>query len=479
MLAPSTFYPAVRDAVAVPVWWTNIQHAWRAKWGETACRQWLQDIVLEGWQDPILRLHCPRKLTIDWLQAQERGDHTLLAVVQQVLPTCRQIDLTTHNAPSDDDNVLVAPQINVSAAPPSLFLQDLLEASVAPVAPVMLTLNLEPRYNFDSFIVDASNELTYAAAKRVATSADAVFNPLFLHGGVGLGKTHLLHALGWAIRQNFPEKTVLYLSAEQFMYRFVRALRDKDMMAFKEQCRTVDVLMIDDLQFIAGKEQTQEEFFHTFNALIDQRKQIVLSADKSPHNLHGIDTKLRSRLGWGLVVDIQPSTYELRLGILQAKAAATDTHVPTNVLDYLARHITSNIRELEGALHRLLAHAELINRPITLDAAKELLPDLLHGARRKITVEQIQDTVAAHFKLDTVELLSAKRDRHLARPRQIAMSLAKQLTTLSLPDLGRAFGGRDHTTVLHAVRKIEELRSADADLAGVLDHLSQNLRYGG
>lgn len=263
------------------------------------------------------------------------------------------------------------------------------------------------------------------------------------------------------------------------MYRFVRALRDKDMVGFKEQCRNVDVLMIDDVQFIAGKESTQEEFFHTFNALIEQRKQIILSADKSPSHLHGIDARLRSRLGWGLVVDIHPSTYELRLGILETKASASNVDVPRNVIEYLAKHITSNIREVEGALHRLIAHAELIGRPITLDSAKDVLPDLLHGARRKVTVNHIQDVVAAHFGLEMDDLLSAKRDRHLARPRQIAMSLAKQLTTLSLPDLGRAFGGRDHTTVLHAVRKIDELRRADKDLSATIDQLSQSLRYGG
>ncbi len=470
MLAPSSFYPALRAPETVPIWWTSLQQAFRTKWGETLYRQWLQDVTLINWQEPTLTLACPHKLTREWLDAQ--SNKTLLAVVQRVLPLCAHIVLIEAKAAESE-----MPSVPLTG--PSLFLQDLLEASAAPPIAVVPTLNLEPRYTFDSFIVDQSNELAYAACQRVAQSADPVFNPLFIHGGVGLGKTHLLHALGWGIRRHHPDKTVLYLSAEQFMYRFVRALRDKDMMSFKDQCRNVDVLMIDDMQFIAGKESTQEEFFHTFNALIDQRKQIILSADKSPTNMHGIDARLRSRLGWGLVVDIHPSTYELRLGILQAKAAATNICVPSNVLDYLARHITSNIREVEGALHRLLAHAELIGRPITLETAKDVLPDLLHGARRKITVEQIQDTVAAHFKLDTVELLSVKRDRHLARPRQIAMSLAKQLTTLSLPDLGRAFGGRDHTTVLHAVRKVEELRQADRDFASVLDHLSQTLRFGG
>lgn len=471
MLAPSSFYPASRAPETVPAWWQPLLHSFRVKWGETQYRQWLQDITPGLWAEPVLTLHCPRKLTAEWLQAQ--GHETLLQIVQSVLPTCEAVDVVAQASTFE------TPAVTDMSGGAPLFLQDLLSASDAPVMPLGPTLNLEPRYTFDTFVVDRSNELAFAAAQRVASSEAPLFNPLFLHGGVGLGKTHLLHALGWAIRQHFPNKTVLYLSAEQFMYRFVRALRDKDMVSFKEQCRNVDVLMIDDVQFIAGKESTQEEFFHTFNALIEQRKQIILSADKSPSHLQGIDARLRSRLGWGLVVDIHPSTYELRLGILETKASASNVDVPRNVIEYLAKHITSNIREVEGALHRLIAHAELIGRPITLESAKDVLPDLLHGARRKVTVSNIQDVVAAHFGLEMGDLLSAKRDRHLARPRQIAMSLAKQLTTLSLPDLGRAFGGRDHTTVLHAVRKIDELRRADKDLCATIDQLTQSLRYGG
>lgn len=474
MLAPSSFYPAQRVSAFQPGWWSLLQQSWRAKWGDAPYRQWLQDVTPLAWTAPVLTVSVPRNLTAEWLRSQNEA--SLVSSIQTFLPDCTGLE------------IIVKPANDVAPAEPvvtttSHFLQDLVEASAAPLVPVAPVLNLEPRYTFDQFVVDRSNELAFAATQRVAQHVamndTPLFNPLFLHGGVGLGKTHLLHAVAWAIQQQAPHKKVLYLSAEQFMYRFVRALRDKDMMSFKEQCRSVDVLMIDDVQFIAGKESTQEEFFHTFNALIEQRKQIILSADKSPSQMNDIDARLRSRLGWGLVVDIHPSTYELRLGILQAKAEASNVIVPNALLDYLAQHITSNIRELEGALMRLVAHAELIGRPLTVQTAQEVLPDLLQGGRRKITLCHIQSCVASHYGLEVADILSAKRDRRLAQPRQMAMYLAKQLTPLSLPDLGRAFGGRDHTTVLHAVRKIEAMRQDDKEIAAALDTLAQTIRYGG
>ncbi|HEY1095983.1 MAG TPA: chromosomal replication initiator protein DnaA [Alphaproteobacteria bacterium] len=475
MLAPSSFYPAQRVRSFQPGWWSLLQQGWRAKWGDAQYRQWLQDVTPLDYTAPVLTLAVTRPMTADWLRAQ--STQSLLASINTFLPDCTTLEFTVRA--QDAAPVPAEPDLIATTH----FLNDLVEASAAPMVPVAPVLNLEPRYTFDQFVVDRSNELAFAATQRVAQHVafndTPLFNPLFLHGGVGLGKTHLLHAVAWAIQQQAPHKKVLYLSAEQFMYRFVRALRDKDMMSFKEQCRSVDVLMIDDVQFIAGKESTQEEFFHTFNALIEQHKQIILSADKSPTHLDGIDARLRSRLGWGLVVDIHPSTYELRLGILQAKAEASNVEVPRALLDYLAQHITSNIREVEGALMRLIAHAELIGRPLSVETAQEVLPDLLQGGRRKITLPHIQQIVATHYGLDVADILSAKRDRRLAQPRQIAMYLAKQLTALSLPDLGRAFGGRDHTTVLHGVRKIEAMRQADKEIAAVVDTLSQTIRYGG
>ncbi len=338
-----------------------------------------------------------------------------------------------------------------------------------------LSAPLDPRFTFENFITGKTNELAYAAARKIAEADTVEFNPLYLYGGVGLGKTHLLHAIALHIRARDPQRRVVYLSAERFMHEFIRALRFKDTMAFKEQLRSVDVLMVDDVQFIAGKESTQEEFFHTFNALIDHNRQIVLSGDRSPADLEGIEDRLKSRLGWGLVADIHPTDYELRLGILQSKAERAACAMPPRVLEFLAHRITSNVRELEGALNRLLAYQSLVGRPITLETAQDVLQDLLRANDRRITIEEIQKKVAAHFNIKLIEMTSQRRAREVARPRQIAMYLAKQLTSRSLPEIGRKFGGRDHTTVLHAVRKVEELRSLDSAFADDIDLLRRLL----
>ena len=322
-------------------------------------------------------------------------------------------------------------------------------------------------------MVGKPNELAYAASRRVAEvvvsqPGTVPFNPLFLYGGVGLGKTHLMHAIAWHIRRQAPARKVIYLSAETFMYQFVRALRYKDTHAFKERFRSVDILMIDDVQFICGKDSTQEEFFHTFNALVDQNRQVVISADKSPHDLHdieGMERRITSRLQGGLVVDIHPTTYELRLGILQSKAEQPPHgQIPPKVLEFLAHKITSNVRELEGALTRLTAHASLVGRSITLESAQDVLRDLLRASDRRVTMDEIKQKVAEHFNIRQRDMDSARRARAVARPRQIAMYLCKQLTSRSLPEIGRKFE-RDHTTVIHAVRRIEELMATDRSLA--------------
>jgi len=309
----------------------------------------------------------------------------------------------------------------------------------------------------------------------VAEADEVSFNPLFLYGGVGLGKTHLMHAIAWEIRQRSPQRRVIYMSAEKFMYSFVRALRNQDTVSFKEQFRAVDVLMIDDVQFIAGKDVTQEEFFHTFNALVDQGRQIVLSADKSPSNLEEIGDRLRSRLSSGLVADLHPTNFELRLGILDAKADSLGTEVPAKVKEFLAHKIASNVRELEGALTRLCAHAQLVGSSITLETAQDLLQDLLRAHDRKLTMEEIQRRVAEHFKIRLSDMSSARRARVVARPRQVAMYLAKQLTSRSLPEIGRAFGGRDHTTVMHAVRTVGSRAQTDAALSSDVTRIEQSL----
>lgn len=336
---------------------------------------------------------------------------------------------------------------------------------------------LDGRFTFDTFVVGKSNELAYAAAQRVAESTEAQFNPLFLYGGVGLGKTHLMHAIAWHIKTHQPGRQVLYLSAEKFMYQFIRALRFKNTMSFKELFRNVDVLMVDDVQFISGKDSTQEEFFHTFNALVDKNHQVIVSADKSPSDLEGMEDRLKSRLGWGLVADVHPTTYELRLGILQAKADTMDLHIPKDVMEFLAAKISSNVRELEGALNRVAAQASLVGSAVTLENTQSLLRDLVKSNTRRVSVDDIQKRVAEYYGIKFSEMQSAKRAQIVARPRQIAMYLSKTLTTKSLPEIGRRFGGRDHTTVIHAVRKVEELLAADADLGEDISVLRRSLEH--
>ena len=339
---------------------------------------------------------------------------------------------------------------------------------------------LDPRFTFDSFVVGKPNELAHAAARRVGEGAEVSFNPLFLYGGVGLGKTHLMHAIAWELQSNERGLRVLYLSAEQFMYRFVQALREKNVMNFKEMFRSVDVLMVDDVQFIAGKDSTQDEFFHTFNALVDQNKQIVISADRAPGEIKDLEDRIKSRLQCGLVVDLHPTDYELRLGILQQKAEAQarghdGVEISPGVLEFLAHRISTNVRVLEGALTRLFAFASLVGREITLDLAQDCLADILRASERSVTIEEIQRRVSEHFNIRLSDMIGPKRLRTIARPRQIAMYLSKELTSRSLPEIGRRFGGRDHTTIMHGVRKVEELRASDPQVAEDLELLRRLL----
>ena len=335
---------------------------------------------------------------------------------------------------------------------------------------------LDPKFTFDNFIVGKPNELAYAAAQRVAQSEVVSFNPLFLYGGVGLGKTHLMHAVAWNIKKRNPKKNVVYLTAEKFMYQFIKALRFKNIMSFKEQFRSVDVLMIDDVQFIIGKDNTQEEFFHTFNTLIDKKRQIIISADKSPADLDGLEDRLKSRLGWGLVADIHPLTYELRLGILQAKAEQKSLNLRQEVMEFLANKITNNVREMEGALNRLAVHASIQDSEISVDLVKDVLKDLLRTNSRKITIDEIQKKVVEHYNIKLSDMHSPRRSRSVARPRQVAMYLAKSITTRSLPEIGRKFGGRDHTTVIHAIKTIEEIMVNDPNLAEDIELLTRILQ---
>ncbi|PWR01411.1 chromosomal replication initiator protein DnaA [Meridianimarinicoccus roseus] len=339
---------------------------------------------------------------------------------------------------------------------------------------------LDGRFTFDRFVVGPPNELAHAAARRVSEGGPVTFNPLFLYGGVGLGKTHLMHAIAHQMRARDPSLRIVYLSAEQFMYRFVQALRDRDMMTFKQLFRSVDVLMVDDVQFIAGKDSTQDEFFHTFNALVDQQKQIIISGDRAPGEMEGMEDRIKSRLQCGLVVDLHPTDYELRLGILQQKvdfyaAQYPGLSIAPGVLEFLAHRISTNVRVLEGALVRLFAMASLVGREITMDMTQDCLADVLRVSERKVTVEEIQRRVSDHYNIRLSELIGPTRVRNVARPRQIAMYLSKTLTSRSLPEIGRRFGGRDHTTIMHGVKRIEDLRGRDSQVAEDLEMLRRLL----
>jgi chromosomal replication initiator protein len=322
--------------------------------------------------------------------------------------------------------------------------------------------NLNPDFIFDTFVEGKSNQLARAASIQIGEHPGRAYNPLFIYGGVGLGKTHLMHAIGNAIMKNNPSATVLYKHSEGFVAAMVRALQHNKIDEFKREYRSVNALLIDDVQFFAGKERSQEEFFHTFNALFESKQQIILTSDRFPKEVKGLEERLRSRFGWGLTVAIEPPDLETRVAIIKSKAAQLfGIDFPNEVAFFVGNRVRSNIRELEGALRRIVANAEFTGRPVTLEFAKEALRDMLAAQDKQVTIDNIQKTVAEYYKIRTSELLSSTRSRTIARPRQIAMSLAKELTNHSLPEIGNAFGGRDHTTVLYATRKIAELKDSD------------------
>ncbi|NBX73866.1 MAG: chromosomal replication initiator protein DnaA [Alphaproteobacteria bacterium] len=426
--------------------WRNVCQLMQQRLDNAVYQRWIGNLQVIDATDNSLSLAMPTRFMVDWVE-RHYADQLRLLWKQK-------------GGKGDLRFVVMNPLVQKAAPATTLSPTAATPASTS----ADLSVSLDPRFTFENFVVGKPNELAYAAARRVAESPTPAYNPLFLYGGVGLGKTHLMHAIAWSLREQQPQKRVVYLSAEKFMYQFVRALRFKDMVAFKDQFRNVDVLMIDDVQFICGREHTQEEFFHTFNALVDANRQVIISADKSPQDLEAIEERLRSRLGWGLVADVNPTTYELRLSILQNKCDQLKQTVTTDVLELLAQKITANVRELEGALNRVVAHSQLMGRDITLDMAQEVLADTLRAHERRITIDEIQRKVAEHYGIKLAEMHSARRARDVARPRQVAMYLAKQLTPRSLPEIGRKFGGRDHTTVIHAVKKIEELLGNDTSL---------------
>tara|TARA_E500000318_G_scaffold92479_1_gene91129 strand:+ start:732 stop:2246 length:1515 start_codon:yes stop_codon:yes gene_type:complete len=459
--------------------WARVRGRLRTELGDAVFRNWLKPLTFEGIDEGTAIMRAPSPFVRDRVRSQYSD--RLRAIWSVEHPDVQSIAIFASSRGRSESSRDEAADAALEAG-----MAEPVQRPAALKAPAVHGFSgsderpdfeapLDPRFTFDNFVVGKPNELAFAAARRVAESETVPFNPLFLYGGVGLGKTHLMHAIAWHVRQRHPNRRVIYLSAEKFMYQFIRALRFRDTVAFKEQFRSVDLLMIDDVQFISGKDSTQEEFFHTFNALVDQNRQVVISADKSPTDLEGMEERLRSRLGWGLVADIHPTNYELRLGIMQSKAERLGVEMPEKVLEFLSHKISSNVRELEGALNRIVAHSTLVGREISLEMTQEVLVDLLRANDRRVTVEEIQRQVANHFQIRLAEMHSARRSRAIARPRQVAMYLSKQLTSQSLPDIGRKFGGRDHTTVLHAVRKVEELRGLDKQFNDDVDLLRRML----
>jgi chromosomal replication initiator protein len=467
--------------------WARIRGKLQSEVGDVEYRTWLRQMTLAGIDGDEVTVHLPTRFLRDWVRSHYGEKIEKLWQLED--PTIKRVDIRVgHGRPT------LATSLTDTPCPP--------EAPVAPVAAEAatqsvadgakaagasrlyvgrngdeLSVPLDPRFTFDSFVVGKPNEFAYACARRVAEQpASPGFNPLFLYGGVGLGKTHLMHAMGIELtRAGRPHPSVAYMSAEKFMYRFIQAIRANSTIDFKDQLRSVDVLMIDDLQFLVGKDNTQEEFFHTFNALVDAGKQIVVSADKSPSEISGLGDRLRTRLGCGMVADLHATTFELRISILEAKATRAQCAVPGKVMEFLAHKITTNVRELEGALNRLIAHANLFNRPVTMETAQEVLHDVLRAHDRKVTIDEIQKRVAEHYHMRLGDMSSARRARAVARPRQVAMYLAKQLTSRSLPEIGKRFGNRDHTTVMHAVSRVTELIGTDAGFAEDVDLLRKML----
>ena len=447
--------------------WSDIQHTLKTTVGQNNYVNWISPLDFNGVIDGVALFDVPTNFLGNYVD-QNFGD-VLLAQLGQVVPDIRRIRFQVPAARTQSTQSMYAADAKISAVPANVSPDEKL-----PSAP------LDKRFTFDTFVVGKPNELAHAAARRVAEGGPVSFNPLFLYGGVGLGKTHLMHAISWEMQNRRPEMRVLYLSAEQFMYRFVQALRDRKMMDFKELFRSVDVLMVDDVQFIAGKDSTQEEFFHTFNALVDHNKQIIISADRAPGEIKDLEDRIKSRLQSGLVVDLHPIDYELRLGILQSKvelhrAQYANLELDERVLQFLALRISTNVRVLEGALTRLFAFASLIGRPIDMELTQDCLSDILRASERKITIEEIQRKVSEHYNIRLSDMIGPKRVRSYARPRQVAMYLSKTMTSRSLPEIGRRFGGRDHTTVMHGVKRIEALKIQDGQIAEDLELLRRAL----
>ncbi len=442
-------------------------------WGKCLQRleQELSDQQLNTWIRPLqvieeastLRLLAPNRFVLDWVKQHfiEQINH-ILAQLSQGESIELSLEIGSQQA-SRQASTSQPPK--KQADTPASILQELNQSKpTAPSPQEAISHNLNQTFTFDNFVEGKSNQLAKAASLQVAENSGSGYNPLFLYGGVGLGKTHLMHAVGNKIREANPKARIVYLHSERFVSHMIKALQHNAMAEFKQFYRTLDALLIDDIQFFAGKERSQEEFFHTFNALLEDNRQIILTCDRYPKEIEGLEERLKSRFGWGLPVCIEPPELETRVAILHKKADEFGVELPDEVAFFIGKRIRSNIRELEGSLRRVMATAKFTSKPITLEFAKDTLRDLIALHDRLVTIDNIQKTVAEYYKIRTSDLLSNSRSRSITRPRQVAMALSKELTNHSLPEIGNAFGGRDHTTILHGCRKIVELRESDSKI---------------
>lgn len=445
----------------------------------TEFSMWIRPLQAEL-SDNSLTLFAPNRFVLDWVRDKYLNNinHLLNEFCGNDMPVLRfEVGSRRVVAPPSQPiaaPVAVSPALTVRDEPPSRSW----EPAPSPVQPQSKSgyrSNVNPKHNFNNFVEGKSNQLGLAACRQVSDNPGAAYNPLFLYGGTGLGKTHLLHAVGNAIANRKPNARVVYMHSERFVQDMVKALQNNAIEEFKRYYRSVDALLIDDIQFFANKERSQEEFFHTFNALLEGNQQIILTSDRYPREINGVEDRLKSRFGWGLTVAIEPPELETRVAILMKKAENHNIRLPDEVAFFIAKRLRSNVRELEGALNRVIANANFTGRAITIDFVREALRDLLALQEKLVTIDNIQKTVAEYYKIKMADMLSKRRSRSVARPRQMAMALAKELTNHSLPEIGDAFGGRDHTTVLHACRKIVQLREESHDIKEDYSNLIRTL----
>ncbi|TXH98780.1 MAG: chromosomal replication initiator protein DnaA [Rheinheimera sp.] len=448
--------------------WQNCLEALQSELPAQQFSMWIRPLQADSSHD-ALTLYAPNRFVLDWVRDKYLnrinelihdycGDHS--PRLRFEVGSSQKVAKTVSAVPSR------AAPVAVAAAP----------AVIAEPAPkTIVRSNVRTNYTFDNFVEGKSNQLARAAASQVADNPGSAYNPLFLYGGTGLGKTHLLHAVGNGILAKKPDAKVIYMHSERFVQDMVKALQNNAIEEFKRYYRSVDALLIDDIQFFAKKDRSQEEFFHTFNALLEGNQQIILTSDRYPKEIDGVEERLKSRFGWGLTIAIEPPELETRVAILMRKAQENNIRLPEEVAFFVAKRLRSNVRELEGALNRITANANFTGRPITIDFVRESLRDLLALQDKLVTIENIQKTVAEYYKIRVADLLSKRRSRSVARPRQMAMALSKELTNHSLPEIGDAFGGRDHTTVLHACRKIESLKEETHEIKEDFQNLIRTL----